>query len=170
MGRKYPPPRKRQVLFYKFDKKIALKCFLNFHILSSKNLATNPTKTPPLHTPHRLLPPKETTFATKLKTKKDFTNVKDFFHYSRLRIPTGSWAKTCEARLAGQAAIEGLSAPMRLPSAIAHTPKRSEYPFERWDSAVAQTTQGTKLDFSPLLSSLSSWLRQFNVSAPPSRI
>ena len=33
--------------------------------------------------------------------------------------------KTGEARLAGQAAIEGLSAPMRLPSAISHTPKLS---------------------------------------------
>ena len=100
MRRKYPPPRKIQVLFYKFDKKIALKRFLNFHILSSKNLATNPTKTPPLHTPHRLLhkPPKETVFATNLKTKKDFTNVKDFFHYFRIRTNVGSWAKNREAR------------------------------------------------------------------------
>ena len=50
-----------------------------------------------------------------------------------------------EARLAGQAAIEGLSAPMRLPSAIPHTPKLSECPFEWRDSANAQTTRGNRL-------------------------
>ena len=50
---------------------------------------------------------------------------KTFWIIFRLRTPLGA-GKNCEARLAGQAAIEGLSAPMRLPSAIPHTPKLSE--------------------------------------------
>ena len=61
--------------------------------------------------------------------EKDFSNEKAFLHYL-IGLESVSDCKTGEARLAGQAAIEGLSAPMRLPSAISHTPKLSECPFE----------------------------------------
>ena len=59
--------------------------------------------------------------------KKGFpTKERLFALFIGLEYPWIFAAKTGEARLAGQAAIEGLSAPMRLPSAISHTPKLSE--------------------------------------------